>query len=501
MAYNLCLPVHALTMGAFPLAITKLVSTYEARMDYLKIKALRKASKRLLFLVGFCGLCVMLLFAKPYSQLIAASPKSIYTILALAPSVFFSCLSASHRAFAEGYLDMKPTAASQIIEALFKTVFGLLLAKYSMGYLYDFYLKYGNVLGVAVQNEGEALSLIYPFTSACAMFGVTLGSIASWIYVGIYVNCRYNSFPPGESDTKSAFSELVAFSMPLVGATIIQSISNFASSSSLQYCLSLCNSNVLLKQYPAGGDDIYTYVFGIYSAITDFKNLIPSMAMALGVTAVPAVSSAYESGSQRFSSLLTSILKYTTVLAVGGGIFLSLFPNEILSLFYGGNNADIVDGGAKLLYFFGITALPCSLASTTVFCVQALGYSKQTIAPFAVSAVVRAVIHYIFVSRSEINILAAPFSDFIGFLVILVWNIIIIRKKTNTSFNITEIILKPVFCAVLAYFATDCIRTSFFTAMPKMLIFLLSALICLLSYVFLLFLIKCISLNEIKGIK
>ncbi|MGN0521017.1 MAG: oligosaccharide flippase family protein, partial [Eubacterium sp.] len=412
VAYNLCMPIHALTMGAFPLALTKLVSTYDARADYVRIKALRKASKKLFFIVGFTGLSVMLIFAKPYASIISSSPKSIYTIFALAPSVFFSCLAASHRAFAEGYLDMKPTAVSQIIEALFKTVFGLLFAKYSMSLLYGFYLESSTVLGMRMENEAEALAAIYPLTSACAMLGVTLGSIASWIYVSIYTKCRYNSYPPGKADTKSAFRELVAFSTPLVGATIIQSIANFTSSSSLQYCLSLCDSAMLLKQYPAAGDDVYTYAFGIYSAVSDFKSLIPSMAMALGVTAVPAVSSAYESGSQRFSSLLTSIFKYTIILAVGGGAFLALFSRDILSLFYSGGNSDIVDGGAKLLYLFGITSLPCAAASTSVFCVQSLGYSKQTIMPFAFSAVIRALINYLLVSNSEINILGGAVSDF-----------------------------------------------------------------------------------------
>ena len=41
VAYNLCMPIHALTMGAFPLALTRLVSRYEAKGDRLKIKALR----------------------------------------------------------------------------------------------------------------------------------------------------------------------------------------------------------------------------------------------------------------------------------------------------------------------------------------------------------------------------------------------------------------------------------------------------------------------------
>ncbi|MCD7796555.1 MAG: oligosaccharide flippase family protein [Clostridiales bacterium] len=119
VAYNLCMPIHAVTMGAMPIALSKLVSTYNAKGDLLKIKALKKLPADCFFAIGIAGLAVMLIAAKPYSQLISSSPKSIYTILALAPSVFFSCLSACKRSFAEGYLDMKPTAISQVIEALF----------------------------------------------------------------------------------------------------------------------------------------------------------------------------------------------------------------------------------------------------------------------------------------------------------------------------------------------------------------------------------------------
>jgi len=485
-------------MGAFPLALTKLVSSCEAKGDYLKIKALRIASKKLFFIVGISGFGIMLLFAKPYANLISSSPKCIYTILALAPSVFFSCLSASHRAFAEGFLDMKPTAVSQLIEALFKTVFGLLFARLSMSSLYECYCEYSTVLGVRMAGEQEALSAIYPLTSACAMFGAAVGSFVAYIYAYIYTKYKYNFLPEEKVSSRSAFHELVSFSAPLVGATIIQSVSNFLDTSSVQYCLSMCSADELLKQYPEAGKEVYTYVFGIFSSALDFKNLIPGITMALGITAVPAVSSAFESSSERFSSLLTSIFKYTVILAAGGGICLSLFPNDILNLFYGTSNPDIVNGAGRLLFLSGATVLPCAAASTSVFCVQSLGYSKSTIAPFAVSAAVRVAMNFLLIRNVDINILGSAFSGFAGFLIILVWNMIIIRKKTNAVFSLSEIFVKPVICAALTYFITDCARDTLFHNMSDFLVFILSAGLCLLLYLSMLFLLGSISVNELK---
>lgn len=501
VAYNLCMPVHALTMGAFPLALTRLVSSFEAKGDKLKVKALRIASKKLFFVVGLIGFGFMVIMAKPYANIISSSPKSIYTILAMAPSVFFCCMCAAHRAFAEGFLDMKATAISQTIEALFKMVFGLLFAKISMSKLVEIYIENGAVLGVKVYDEQQALSVIYPVTSACAMLGVTLGSIAGYLFAAVYTKIKYN-FPPREKvDVKSAYSELLIFSTGLVGATVVQSLANFADTSSIQYCLSMCSADALAGQYMTSANDVYTYVFGIYAVALDFKNLVPAVVMALGVTAVPAVSTAFESGQERFSSLLNSIFKYTVILSAGGGVVIALFYNDMLEIFYGYGNTDIVQNAGRILFLFGVTSLPAAAASTSVYCAQALGYAKQTILPFALSAVVRVLLNFLLISNDSINILGSAVSNFVGFSIILFWNMTVIRRKTKAKFNLLEVFVKPLICAALSYFVTMGIRDSLSASVTDMLIFILSGIICLLSYSVLLILMNCVTLSEIKSIK
>lgn len=483
IAYNLCMPIHALTMGAFPLALTKLVSSYEAKGDYEKIKALRFASKRLFLIVGLIGLAVMLVFAKPYAELISSAPKSIYTILALAPSVFFCCLGAAHRGFAEGYLDMKPTAVSQLLEALFKLVFGLLFARYSMTWLYEQYILKGSVLGMTVSGEQEALSAIYPLTSAAAMLGVTLGSIAAYLFVMIYTQSKYPVSPVDRKDIKLAYNELLTFSTALIGATVISSISNFVDTSSIQYCLSLCDADKLAAIYNYNGNDVYTYVFGIFATVLDFKNLVPAIVMVLGVTAVPAVSTAYENSNGKFSSLLTSIFKYAVVLSVAGGLILSVFSKEILSVFYSNSNSDIVDNGSFLLKIMGIFILPCALATVTVYTTQALGFAKSTIPAFIISCVLRLAINFAFIPDSKYNVLAAAISNAAGFLVVVVMNLITIRKKTNARFSCLGIFIKPVICGIITYVAICYAKLSVSMNLPKLIMMMA---FCMLMYLFLL---------------
>lgn len=500
VAYNLCMPIHAITMGAFPIALTKLVSTYNAKGEYKKVAAIKKASRKLFFFVGLAGLLIMLVLAKPYTDFVS-SPKSIYTVFALAPCVFFSCLGASRRAFAEGFLDMKPTAISQTIEALFKMVFGLLFARVSMNFLYEMYVQNGTLFGTEFSSEEEALLSIYPLTSACAMLGAALGDIVAYLFLCVYsrINYKYPKVP--EEDVKNAYNELLYFSCALVGATAVQSISNFFDTTSIQYFLSFCSADALSAQYSVSTDDVLSYVFGIYAVDLDFRSLIPSFVMALGITAVPAVSVAYEGGQENFSSVLTSILKYTVILSTFGGIILSLFSRDMLYIFYGSNSNDIVENGNQLLFWFGVTALPGAVASTTVFCTQSLGYAKNTIMPFAVSAVVRIAVNYILITDNNINILGSAFSNFIGFSVIAIWNLYTIKSKTKAKIRYAEIFIKPILCAVVTYFCVYFIKTRLINATNSILLTVINASVCLLIFIMLQFLTKTITFSELKRFK
>lgn len=50
-----------------------------------------------------------------------------------------------------------------------------------MSYFMASYYELGTVLNIAYQSEKEALSAIYPLTSACAMLGVSFGGFAGYV--------------------------------------------------------------------------------------------------------------------------------------------------------------------------------------------------------------------------------------------------------------------------------------------------------------------------------
>lgn len=507
IAYNFYMPIHAIIMGGLPVALSHLVSKYNEIGDNAKIHSLKKSSSLLFFIIGIAGTAFMIAFAKPYAQFVSSSPKSIYTILVLAPNVLFSSMAACRRSLAEGYMNMVPTAVSQVLEAAFKLVFGLLFAKYSMSWLYGMYLENGAIFSTVCESEEAALAVVYPLTSAAAMGGVTVGSLLSWIYVWIYTGVKYNSYTPLKKyKTGESLSELLSFSAPIIVSTVIQSLSTFFDNASVQYCLSLCGREELMNAYgeclkmsSTTAEDAVTYIYGLFSSAQDFKMLLPGFSIALGVAAVPAVSAAFESQSgERLTALANSIFKYTSIIGFGGGLYLSLVAENMLNILYRSSNYDIVIGCSDLVYYYGFTMIFYCLASVSVFSVQAIGCAKKSIPSFIVSAAVRVGLNFLLVADYRYNLYGAVISGAAGYLVILAANLYIFGKYSRTKYKISDLLFKPLFCSVGAFAVARLMQKNVFGENGYVLDFVILSGIYLLFFTIVCILSKLITFSEIK---
>ena len=456
-AYNVYLPVHAVLMGAFPIALSRLVSKYNALGNKRMLSSLKNGSMSVFVCAGLLGMLIIIVASKPYSQLIASSPKSVYTIYVLAPSLLFSCLAASYRGYFEGFMNMQPTAVSQTVEALFKMLFGLLFAKLSMGYMLKSYTLSGTVFNTPLSSESEALSFIYPLTSASAMLGVSLGSVISFIYVYIYYHINKDNTAPKVSGREGR-SELLSFSFPIMLSCAVQSVFQFLDTASVQFSLGRLSYSNLKSFYPFVStlekSDSVTYVFGLFSTALDFKNLVPGVTMALGVCAVPAICAEFESkNSEKLSDLINSVYKYTSLLSFFGGGVIAICSYDILSIFYSGSK-DIVEGCNTLVALFGLTVPVYSLASTAVFCVQALGKPERSVCSYAVSGVIRVVLNVILIRFTKLGLIGAVVSGAAGYLALFIWNVLLAKSISKVKFSIKNIVIKPFLVSAFATFVT-----------------------------------------------
>lgn len=490
-AYNLCIPIHAITMGAFPIALSKLVSKYNAKNNIQMSFALKNTAKRIFALVGFVGMLVLILISKVYCDYIANCPKAIYTVIVLAPSILFSCMAASYRGYYEGNMSMLPTAVSQTIEALIKMIFGLLFAKLSMAYMLKEY-----------SFDQNALSYIYPITSACSMLGVTFGTFVSWCFLWTYD--LFNKSKCKIGDKKLAKKELFSLSFPIMFSTGIQSFFQFLETATTQLAIEKVPINIMKSSYQNSlsinsicDKDMSTYVYGLLSTAVDFKNLVPGVTMALGVCAVPAISRAFEIDDiKKCNSLVTSIFKYTSMLSSLGGLVLAFCSNEIMTLLYGNSSMDVVVGATDLVKAFAYTVPFYSLAGLSVFVLQAVGMPQKSIIAYIVSGIVRVVLNYILIINEKFLLIGAVISGAIGYLIMTIINVYIANKYAKIKLNFLWVFVLPVvaFVACFVLFNQVCIIIP--SPQNIVLILLKKAIITALLYCILCFLCRMLNFRR-----
>ena len=125
---------------------------------------------------------MILLLSKVYVN-IANNPGAWYCVLAIAPAVFFGCMTSAYRGYYEGLRNMSPTAVSQVVEVVVKLVFGLSLSFGTVVWGNAQFEAGKKVFGVVCKTASEANAAIQPVASAAAILGVTISTMAGTLYL------------------------------------------------------------------------------------------------------------------------------------------------------------------------------------------------------------------------------------------------------------------------------------------------------------------------------
>ena len=126
-AYEIYALLCVASTAGLPVALSILISSARASEDDLKISEVYRAAVRIFFVLGALGTAIMLILARPLSWWIG-NDDAYFCILAIAPALLFICLASAIRGYCQGFENMKPTAISQLIEALSKLVLGVSFA-------------------------------------------------------------------------------------------------------------------------------------------------------------------------------------------------------------------------------------------------------------------------------------------------------------------------------------------------------------------------------------
>lgn len=466
-AYNLYIPIYTVSMAGLPVAVSKMVSQQVALGRFRDVRRIYKVAGRLFLLTGTVGVLLMFALAYPYAVM-AKNLDALPAIIAIAPSIFFCCVMSTYRGYYNGLRNMTPTAMSEVWEAVGKVVVGLLLAWATMRYGEARFAAGLPVFGQTVSTEAEALSAMYPYAAAAAALGVTGGTVVGMVYMMIRHRVRGDGLtrtelvnsPKPLAGTAIA-KTLMAIAIPVVASSLVFSVTNLIDSITVQNRLdTMIQSNLPYIQSLYGDQlaasqvldaDIAKYLYGAYTMSLDFKNLIPSITLSLGVSAIPALSAAWAVKDHKALKVsVESVLRVTLMIALPAGIGMAVLAEPILDMMYEtGKSADAVSIAAPIMAAYGYSIFLMCLSQPTTNMLQALGKTGTPLRSLTVGAVAKVIANYIFIGIPQININGAVIGTVICYTIIVVWNVAALLRTARVRVNWVSVFVKPLFSAVL----------------------------------------------------
>ena len=440
VAYDLFTPIYTLAISGFPVAISKMISETVAKKGKSEIDDIFYEAKRFFLLIGVIATALLLVAIGLYISFNNTVGESIYSILAVIPSVICCFAVSVYRGYFEGFCNMKPAAVSNIIEALCKLVLGFGLAF------------------ITISLTGNAA-----FAAAAALIGITLGTLFS----ALYLKFKYDKlFKIKKRINKQRFTfksnlikSLCSIILPAVAVSLSSGLVVLIDALTIRSSLSgiiIKHPGVLEGMYgllisqsgEAVTDSLLpTLLYGIRSKAYTLYNIIPTFTVVIGVGAIPVLTGYFSAeNNKELKSEINTTLKLSSIISFPAGIGLIALHNEIMSLLFGASASSEL--GGKMLFILGFAAIFSGLAIPMGCVLQAINKGTVAVKNIVISILIKIFLNVLLCANLEINIFGAIISTVICFFVMFILNLFTLIKSIGKT-DIKSAFLKPLLAALI----------------------------------------------------
>lgn len=423
-AYQIYTWLYMLSTAGLPVAVSILISESRAQGNLLRIRRIYRTTCFIFILLGLCGAALMFFGAAPLAALIG-SPDARYCIMAIAPTLFFICISSALRGYFQGFQQMGPPAMSQVIEALGKLLIGVVFA---------------------IWAQGEGYSL--PLTAAFAVVGLAVGEAVGMFYL-LIARRRYEkrgklSLPDGVvpslvlQEEKGLLRRIIAIAVPVTVSASVMSLSSLIDLVLIQHRLQDIGYSVAEA----------TAFYGNYTTLAvPMFNLPPALIYPIATALTPLLSSVIAAGNhQAVKKLTVASVRITVLIALPCALGLSVLGLPILKLFF---RADMAESAAPLLSILALAVVFISLLSVTNAVLQANGMAGKPMISMLVGALVKLVSNYVLVGIPGIGGAGVPIGTLLCYFVAASINLFFVLRVLEVPLPFSRTFLRPLAAAIL----------------------------------------------------
>ena len=413
--YNVLLTVS--TTG-LPLAISKLTSQAHALGRENEKRKIFRTAIWLFFGLGLAG-SLLMFFGADTLAAFQENPMAAQPIRALSPAVFCVCLLACMRGYTQGQGNMTPTAVSQVLEALCKLGIGLPLAWYLL-------------------SRGLGLDM----GAAGAIFGVTVGTVLSMLFLIVYLLTHRRREEAGDvpSSGGTILRQILAIGIPIT-------LSNSAMS-----IITMIDTKIILGRLQNGlglSEVAASALKGQYSYAMDMLNMVASFVYPVTMSLIPFAAAALARKDTRSAArTIETAFRVIALLALPAGVGLSVLATPIMVLVLPAQYEGALAAGPHL-QILGIATIFVCLMILTNAILQT--YGKETLPIFTVitGGIVKIAMNYVLVGNPDINIHGAPISTLCCYAVIVILNLLFVFRYSPEKPHFFRLFAKPLLASAL----------------------------------------------------
>ena len=415
--YNIYRLLLTLSTAGLPLAMSRMVSEAEALgLENQKHRIFRVALGLFLTL-GAVSSAAMFLLSGPLSAMLHDTLART-AVQVLAPAVLFVCLMAPIRGFTQGQGNMRPTAASEIIESLAKAVAGYFLAWYL--------LQQGFPRHIA---------------AAGAIGGVTVATALALLALAVYLlRHRYRrpsrDVPQGR---RVILRRLLRIGVPITAGACGMSL------------ITLLDTSLVLGTLQRLGfsQETATALYGEYTYGLNLFTLPASFIAPMTISLIPAISAArarHDAVSARRHT--AAAFRFTALLALPLGVGLSVLSLPLLDLLYP-DIPNTAAAAAEHLNVLGIASIFVCVMSLTNGLLQANGREDIPLWTLLIGGLTKIISNYLLVGNPAIGIRGAALSTLLCYGLIAVLNLFFVARTVPERPGYLAVFIRPALATLI----------------------------------------------------
>ena len=371
--YNIYMVFLSLATSGIPIAMSKIISEYNAmEMHYAKNRAYKLGS-RLIVGLGFISFLIVFIFARNLAYMIIGDNLGGNTIegvtlviRVVSTALLIVPIQSVKKGYLQGHKYMTVPQGANVIEQLVRVIV----------------IIFGSYITYNVLNKSLELSV------SVAIFGATLGAIVSYSFICYMINKNKKSFnidakitqeEKGLTD-KIIFKKIVLYALPFILIDLIKSAYNTIDMFTIVRTLTRMGFDINLAEEVLA--DLTTWG-------SKLNMIVTSLVVGLSAALVPNIMSSFVKKDYKdVNRKINQSLEILIISAIPLTLGLSFLSDAVWTVFYG---ADPL--GATIFKVQIFTALTLIFHSVLIDATQTLNDSFMSIGMLLLSFILKCILN------------------------------------------------------------------------------------------------------------